>query len=80
MHGRQVTVQRQTFQRFVGENTPASGVIQIDVPAPPISGQPIYMAALVAVVGGALLLGLARAFSRPPPRLGGKGRQSPRWQ
>jgi hypothetical protein len=62
-----VTVQGQTFQRFVGENTPASGVIRIEVPAPPVSGQPIYMAALIAVVGGALLLGLARGFTRPPP-------------
>jgi hypothetical protein len=63
-----VTVQGQTFQRFVGENTPSSGVMRIDVPAPPLSGQPIYMAALIAVVGGALLLGLARAYTRPPPQ------------
>jgi hypothetical protein len=63
-----VTVQGQTFQRFVGENTPGSGVIRIEVPAPPVSGQPIFMAALIAVVGGALLLGLARGFTRPPLR------------
>jgi hypothetical protein len=63
-----VTVQGQTFQRFVGENTPANGALRVDVPAPPVSGQPIYMAALIAVVGGALLLGLARAFTRPVPR------------
>jgi hypothetical protein len=61
-----VTVEHQTFQRFVGENTPASGVIRIDVPMPPASAQPIYLAALIAVVGGALLLALARAFTRPP--------------
>lgn len=62
-----VTVQGQTFQRFVGENTPSSGVIRIEVPAPPVSAQPIYMATLIAVVGGALLLGLARAYTRPTP-------------
>jgi hypothetical protein len=61
-----VTVERQTFHRFVGENTPANGVIRIAVPAAPISAQPIYLAALIAVVGGALLLALARAFTRPP--------------
>ena len=61
-----VTIQGQTFQRFVGENTPAHGVIRIEVPAPPVSGQPIYLAALIAVVGAALLLGLARAYTRPP--------------
>jgi hypothetical protein len=63
-----VTVQGQTFQRFVGESTPSSGVMRIDVPLPPVSGQPVYMAAIIAVVGGALLLGLARAYTRPSPR------------
>jgi hypothetical protein len=61
-----VTVQGQTFQRFVGENTPSAGVIRIEVPEPPVRGEPIYMATLIAVVGAALLLGLARAFTRPP--------------
>lgn len=61
-----VTVQGQTFQRFVGENTPSSGVIRIEVPEPPVRAEPIYMATLIAVVGAALLLGLARAFTRPP--------------
>jgi hypothetical protein len=60
-----VTVEHQTFQRFLGENTPGSGVMRITVPTPPINAQPIYLASLVAVLGGAMLLALARAFTRP---------------
>jgi hypothetical protein len=60
-----VTVEQQTFQRFVGQNTPGRGVLQITVPTPPLNAQPIYLAALVAVLGGAMLIALARAFTRP---------------
>ena len=71
-----VSVDGRTFKRFLAQDAPASGVLAIDVPR--VAGARMRQLALWALVGAlgvAMLLSLARAFTRRPS---GAPRRAPR--
>lgn len=61
-----VTVDERNFRRFLASDMPENSVAVIDLPAPPPthSIDPRYMLALTLVLGGAMVLALARALRR----------------
>jgi len=61
-----VTVDERNFRRFLASDMPESSVAIIDLPAPPPtrSIDPRYLVALTLVIGGAMILALARALRR----------------
>jgi hypothetical protein len=61
-----VTVDARNFRRFLASDMPENSVAVIDLPAPPASRSidPRYLVALTLVLGGAMILVLARALRR----------------
>ena len=57
------TVSGRTFRRFLAQQVKASAVARIEVPAPPAFGRRGYLAALGAVIGGAMVVALLRALA-----------------
>jgi hypothetical protein len=61
-----VTVDERNFRRFLGSDVPKNSVAVIDLPAPPPahSVDSRYLVALTLVIGGSMVLALARALRR----------------
>jgi hypothetical protein len=64
-----VAIDGRTFRRFLGQDVPAGATIRIGVPGLPTDVRSIYLAIVVTVVGAAMTLALARAFSRRAPAI-----------
>jgi hypothetical protein len=62
-----VTVDERNFRRFLASDMPENSVAVIDLPPPP-PGRPTidprYLVALTLVIGGSMVLALARALRR----------------
>ena len=70
-----VDAEGRTFQRFLAQDAPANGVATIDVGGARSGSRALYIMLLALAVGVAMLIGLARAFTRRSsatvvPRLG----------
>ena len=62
-----VTVDERNFRRFLASDMPEKSVAVIDLPAPPPTTRsidPRYLVALTLLIGGAMVLALARALRR----------------
>jgi len=61
-----VTVDERNFRRFLAADMPQNSVAVIDLPAPPPtrSIDPRYLVAITLVIGGTMVLALARALRR----------------
>jgi hypothetical protein len=61
-----VTVEERNFRRFLASDMPENSVAVIDLPPPPParSIDPRYLVALTLVLGGAMVVALARALRR----------------
>jgi hypothetical protein len=61
-----VTVDARSFRRFLASDIPRNAVAVIDLPAPPPAHaiDPRYLVALTLVIGGTMILTLARALRR----------------
>ena len=61
-----VTVEARSFRRFLGADVPQNAITVIDLPAAVTSRaiDPRYMVALTLLIGGAMILALARALRR----------------
>jgi hypothetical protein len=61
-----VTVDERNFRRFLASDMPENSVAVIDLPAPPPtrSIDPRYLVVITLVIGGAMVLALARALRR----------------
>ena len=61
-----VTVEERNFRRFLASDMPENSVAVIDLPAPPParSIDPRFLVALTVVIGGAMIVALARALRR----------------
>ena len=61
-----VTVDERNFRRFLASDVPRNSVTVVDLPAPPPahSVDSRYLVALTLVIGGAMILALARALRR----------------
>jgi len=60
-----VTVDERNFRRFLASDMPENSVAVIDLPAPPARTiDPRYMVAITLIIGGAMVLALARALRR----------------
>jgi hypothetical protein len=61
-----VTVDERNFRRFLASDVPANSVAVIDLPAPPPthSIDPRYLVALTLLIGGTMIVALARALKR----------------
>ena len=61
-----VTVEARSFRRFLGADVPRSSIAVIDLPpaAPARSIDPRYMVALTLLIGGVMIVALARALRR----------------
>lgn len=61
-----VTVDQRSFRRFLASDIPRNSVAVIDLPAPPPAHaiDPRYLVALTLVIGGTMILALARALRR----------------
>lgn len=61
-----VTVDGRDFRRFLASDMPANSVAVIDLPAPPPirAIDPRYLVAITLVIGGAMVVALARALRR----------------
>ena len=57
------TVSGRTFRRFLAQDVKPSAVAQIGVPPAPAFGRRGYLAALAALIGGAMLVALLRALA-----------------
>ena len=57
------TVSGRSFRRFLAQQVKASAVARIEVPAAPAFGRRGYLAALGAVIGGAMVVALLRALA-----------------
>jgi len=57
-------IEGRDFQRYLGRDAPASGVITIHIPDPAPSVGTSYVALLTLVIGGAMTWALARALRR----------------
>jgi hypothetical protein len=65
-----VSVDGRTFRRFLGQDLPPGETIQVGVPGIAESRQSLFFGVMVLVIGGAMLVALARAFSRGPLQVG----------
>ncbi|MGI9076550.1 MAG: hypothetical protein ACR2G6_04345 [Gemmatimonadaceae bacterium] len=61
-----VTVEGRAFRRFLASDVPATAVIRIAVASMPGRRTALYVAGLALAIGAAMLLSLARVFSRKP--------------
>ena len=61
-----VTVEARNFRRFLGADVPQSSITVIDLPPAGAAGtiDPRYMVALTLLIGGAMIVALARALRR----------------
>jgi len=61
-----VTVEQRNFRRFLASDMPENSVAVIDLPAPPParSIDPRYLVAITLVLGGSMVVALARALRR----------------
>ena len=60
-----VTVDERNFRRFLASDMPGNSVAVIDLPAPPArSIDPRFMVAITLLLGGAMVVALARALRR----------------
>jgi hypothetical protein len=61
-----VTVDERNFRRFLGSDVPQNSVAVIDLPAPPPtrSIDPRFLVAITLVLGGSMVVALARALQR----------------
>ena len=60
-----VTVDERSFRRFLASDMPANSVAVIDLPVPPRrSIDPRFLVAITLLLGGAMVLALARALRR----------------
>jgi hypothetical protein len=61
-----VTVEERNFRRFLASDMPENSVAVIDLPAPPRerSIDPRFLVALTVVIGGSMIVALARALRR----------------
>jgi hypothetical protein len=61
-----VTVEERNFRRFLASDMPENSVAVIDLPAPPPtrSIDPRFLVALTVVIGGSMIVALARALRR----------------
>jgi len=59
-----VSVDGRNFKRFLAQNAPANGVLTVDVPGATGANRTTLYMAVVAAIGAAMLLALARAFTR----------------
>lgn len=59
-----VNVEGRLFQRFLAQDVTANGVFVVTVPPPPRTVRPQYLLLLIALIGAAMLVSLARAFAR----------------
>ena len=61
-----VTVDERDFRRFLASDVPANSVAIVDLPAPPpvTAIDPRYLVAITLVIGGAMVVALARALRR----------------
>ena len=67
-----VSVDGRNFKRFLGQDVPANAVLTVTVPEnAPRVGRSTLIAALLGVIGAAMLLALARAVARRPRVLAG---------
>jgi hypothetical protein len=64
-----VTIDGRTFNRFLGQDIPGGSTLTIGVPGLPTDVRSVYLAIVVTVVGAAMTLALARAFSRRAPAI-----------
>lgn len=61
-----VVLERRSFRRFLADDVPINAVSVIDLPPAPPRGsvEPRYLVLLTVVIGGAMILALARALRR----------------
>lgn len=71
-----VSVQGRTFRRFMGQDLPSSAVVDIAPPAMGGDARSLYFTLLLGAVGAAMLVALARAYSRRPQLAASMGRAS----
>jgi hypothetical protein len=57
------TVSGRTFKRFLAQDVQPNALARVDVPPPPAFGRRGYLAALAAVIAGAMLVALLRALA-----------------
>jgi hypothetical protein len=61
-----VSVEGRTFRRFLAQDLPPGETISVGVPGLAADRQSLFFAVMVLAIGGAMLVTLARAFSRGP--------------
>jgi len=60
-----VSVDERNFRRFLASDMPRNSVAVVDLPAPPVRTiDPRYMVAITLVIGGTMVLALAKALRR----------------
>lgn len=59
-----VTLERRTFRRYIGQDVPSGVRILVNLPVSHASTRSLYIAALLVVIGVAMLLVLARSLQR----------------
>lgn len=59
-----VSAEGRTFRRFLAADAPASGVVQLRIPAAAGIGRETYLAIVLLAIGTAMLIVLARSFGR----------------
>jgi hypothetical protein len=57
-----VSVDGRTFRRYLAQDAPANGVIRVSVPSAPSPPRRLWLEAVIAIAGGAMVLALARAL------------------
>ncbi|HEU4630074.1 MAG TPA: hypothetical protein VFS08_10005 [Gemmatimonadaceae bacterium] len=60
-----VQIEGRTFRRYLASDAPASGVVRISMPAPPVDSRRIYVVAILLGVGLLMLFALGRSVRRP---------------
>ena len=59
-----VSAEGRTFRRFLGADAPANGVVELRMPQAVRFGRGTYLAIVLLAIGTAMLIVLARSFSR----------------
>ena len=62
-----VSAEGRTFRRFLAADAPATGVVQLRMPVAARFGRGTYVAIVLLAIGTAMLIVLARSFSRRRP-------------